>query len=159
MTHTSMRSRAAIAFAVLFMLGTACGTESGGGSGGAGAGTDAGGAYGGGGATSTPSGVAGGGEDDGGGGEDDGRGGEATATVQVNNFLFAPSDIEVAAGSEIEVMNGNANTPHTFTVEGTDIDLELSPMDSEDVTIDVDPGSYDVICRFHGQMTATLSVT
>jgi plastocyanin len=32
-------------------------------------------------------------------------------------------------------------------------------MDSEDVTIDVDPGSYDVICRFHGQMTATLTVT
>jgi len=152
MTHKRMRSRAAIAFAVLFMLGTACGTESGGGSAGSDGGGNAGGAYGGGGATSTPSGAAGGGEDDGGGGE-------AAATVQVNNFLFAPSDIEVAAGSEIEVKNGNANTPHTFTVEGTDIDLELSPMDSEDVTIDVDPGSYDVICRFHGQMTATLTVT
>jgi plastocyanin len=152
MTHKRMRSRPAIAFAVLFMLGTACGTESGGGSAGSDGGGNAGGAYGGGGATSTPSGAAGGGEDDGGGGE-------AAATVQVNNFLFAPSDIEVAAGSEIEVKNGNANTPHTFTVEGTDIDLELSPMDSEDVTIDVDPGSYDVICRFHGQMTATLTVT
>jgi plastocyanin len=152
MTHKRMRSRAAIAFAVLFMLGTACGTESGGGSAGSDGGGNAGGAYGGGGATSTPSGAAGGGEDDGGGGE-------SAATVQVNNFLFAPSDIEVAAGSEIEVKNGNANTPHTFTVEGTDIDLELSPMDSEDVTIDVDPGSYDVICRFHGQMTATLTVT
>lgn len=152
MTHKRMRSRAAIAFAVLFMLGTACGTESGGGSAGSDGGGNAGGAYGGGGPTSTPSGAAGGGEDDGGGGE-------AAATVQVNNFLFAPSDIEVAAGSEIEVKNGNANTPHTFTVEGTDIDLELSPMDSEDVTIDVDPGSYDVICRFHGQMTATLTVT
>jgi plastocyanin len=148
MTQTPTRSRALIAFAVLFTLGTACGTENGGGSGGAGAG----GAYGGGGATSTPSGA-------GGGGEDDGGGGEEAATVQVNNFLFAPSDIEVAAGSEIEVKNGNANTPHTFTVEGTGIDLELSPMDSEDVTIDVDPGSYDVICRFHGQMTATLTVT
>ena len=152
MTQKRMRSRAAIAFAVLFLLGTACGTESGGGSAGSDGGGGAGGAYGGGGATSTPSGAAGGGEDDGGGGE-------AAATVQVNNFLFAPSDIEVAAGSEIEVKNGNANTPHTFTVEGTDIDLELSPMDSEDVTIDLDPGSYDVICRFHGQMTATLTVT
>ena len=148
MTQTPTRSRALIAFAVLFTLGTACGTENGGGSGGAGAG----GAYGGGGATSTPSGA-------GGGGEDDGGGGEEAATVQVNNFLFAPSDIEVAAGSEIEVKNGNANTPHTFTVEGTNIDLELSPMDSEDVTIDLDPGSYDVICRFHGQMTASLTVT
>ena len=31
-------------------------------------------------------------------------------------------------------------------------------MDSEDVTIDLDPGSYDFICRFHAQMTGTLTV-
>jgi plastocyanin len=138
-----------IALAALLLLGAACGSDGG-----------AGGPYGGGGASPTSGGgAAGGGGDDGGGGEDDGGGGSAAVTVQVNNFLFAPSNIEVAAGSEIEVKNGNANTPHTFTVEGTNIDLELSPMDSEDVTIDVDPGSYDVICRFHGQMTATLTVT
>jgi len=150
MTEIRMRSRAMIALVALLLLGAACGSDSGG----------AGGPYGGGGASPTTGGGAAGGDgDDGGGGEDDGGGGSAAVTVQVNNFLFAPSNIEVAAGSEIEVKNGNANTPHTFTVEGTDIDLELSPMDSEDVTIDVDPGSYDVICRFHGQMTATLTVT
>ena len=143
MTGTRMRSRAMIALAALLLLGAACGSDGGTG----------GGPYGGGGASPTTGGGAAG------GGEDDGGGGQAAATVQVNNFLFAPSNIEVAAGSEIEVKNGNANTPHTFTVEGTDIDLELSPTDSEDVTIDVDPGSYDVICRFHGQMTATLTVT
>ena len=150
MTESRMRSRAMTALAALLLLGAACGSDGGTG----------GGPYGGGGASpTTGGGAAGGGGDDGGGGEDDGGGGSAAVTVQVNNFLFAPSNIEVAAGSEIEVKNGNANTPHTFTVEGTDIDLELSPMDSEDVTIDVDPGSYDVICRFHGQMTATLTVT
>jgi len=149
MTESRMRSRAMIALAALLLLGAACGSDDG-----------AGGPYGGGGASPTSGGgAAGGGGGDGGGGEDDGGGGSAPVTVQVNNFLFAPSDIEVAAGSEIEVKNGNANTPHTFTVEGTDIDLELSPMDSEDVTIDLDPGSYDVICRFHGQMSATLTVT
>jgi plastocyanin len=152
-TEIRISSRALIAFAVLVMLGTACGTGSGGGSGGAGAGYGASGGS----ATSTPSGAmgGGGGEDDGGGGDS----GSAGATVQVNNFLFSPSDIEVAAGLEIVIKNGNASTAHTFTVEGTDIDLELSPMDSEDVTIDLDPGSYEVICRFHGQMKATLTVT
>jgi len=149
MTGIRMRSRVVITLAVLVTLGTACGSDSG-----------AGGLYGDGGASPTSGGgAAGGGMDGGGGGEDDGGGGSAALTVQVNNFLFAPSNIEVAAGSEIEVKNGNANTPHTFTVEGTDIDLELSPMDSEDVTIDLDPGGYDVICRFHGQMTATLTVS
>jgi plastocyanin len=136
-----------IAFAVVFLLSTACGADNDGGDG------DTGG-----GATSTPSATAGG--DGGEGGEDDGGGDSGAAiTVQVNNFLFAPSNIEVSAGSEIQVENGNPNTPHTFTVEGTDVDLELSPMDSEDLTIDIDPGSYEVICRFHAQMTATLTVT
>src|SRR5688500_18320258 len=146
MTDLRSRSRALIPLVALLILGAACGSDGG-----------AGGPYGGGGASPTTGGAAGG--DDGGGGEDDGGDGSAALTVQVNNFLFAPSDIKVAAGSEIEVKNGNANTPHTFTVEGSDIDLELSPMDSEDLTIDLDPGSYDVICRFHGQMTATLTVT
>ena len=150
MIESRTRSRAMIALAALLLLGAACGSDGGG----------AGGPYGGGGAGPTSGGGAAGGDGgDGGGGEDDGGGGSAAVTVQVNNFLFAPSNIEVAAGSEIEVKNGNANTPHTFTVEGTNIDLELSPMDSEDVTIDLDPGSYGVICRFHGQMTATLTVT
>ena len=144
MTESRMRSRAMIALAALLLLGAACGSDGGGG---AGPTADGGAA--------SP--TAGGGTTR--GGEDDGGNGSGAVTVQVNNFLFAPSDIEVAAGSEIEVKNGNANTPHTFTVEGTNIDLELSPMDSEDVTIDLDPGSYDVICRFHGQMTATLTVT
>jgi plastocyanin len=149
MTDTHMRSRAMVALAALLLLGAACGGD--GGSDGGSDGGAGGGPYGGGGASPTAGGAVGGGEDEG--------GGETAATVQVNNFLFAPSDIEVAAGSEIQVKNGNPNTPHTFTVEGTDIDLELSAMDSEDVTIDLDPGSYDVICRFHGQMTATLTVT
>jgi cytochrome c oxidase subunit 2 len=139
MTGTRMRSHAMIALAALLLIGAACGSDD-----------DTGG---------TPTGGGGASPTTGGAGEDDGASGSAAVTVQVNNFLFAPSDIEVAAGSEIEVKNGNANTPHTFTVEGTDVDLELSPMDSEDLTIDLDPGSYDVICRFHGQMTATLTVT
>ena len=157
MTEIRMRSRAMIALVALLLLGAACGSD--GGAGGPYGGGGASPTTGGGGASPTTGGGAAGGGEDNGGGEDDGGGGSAAVTVQVNNFLFAPSDIEVAAGSEIEVKNGNANTPHTFTVEGTDIDLELSPMDSEDVTIDLDPGSYDVICRFHGQMTATLTVT
>lgn len=151
MTETRIRSRAVVGIATLLLIG-ACGSDGGGG------GSGGGGYYGGGGGDTTGTTAAGGamaGGGDDGGGDDSGS---TAATVQVNNFLFSPSDIEVAAGSEIEVENGNASTPHTFTVQGTDIDLELSPMDSEDVTIDLDPGTYDVICRFHGQMKATLTV-
>jgi plastocyanin len=94
---------------------------------------------------------------DGGGG--DGDGGSAAASVQANNFSFDPGELEVASGDELEVRNGNANTPHTFTVDGTDVDVELTPLGSETVEIDLDPGEYEFLCRFHPQMTGTLTVT
>ena len=58
-----------------------------------------------------------------GGRGDDGASSDAPV-VQANNFSFDPSELEVASGSTITVKNGNANTPHTFTVEDTDIDIE-----------------------------------
>jgi plastocyanin len=96
------------------------------------------------------------------GGEDDPEGEDdagGQVTLQANNFAFDPAELRVKSGKEINVKNGNANTPHTFTVEGTDIDLELSPLDVEDVEIDLDPGEYGFLCRFHDGMTGTLTVT
>jgi plastocyanin len=92
-------------------------------------------------------------------GGDTGAGGGTAAGLQANNFSFDPTELDVAAGSELEVRNGNASTPHTFTVDGTDVDVELAPLASESVTIDLDPGKYDFACRFHPQMTGTLAVT
>jgi len=90
------------------------------------------------------------------GGDDEGSG---AATVQANNFSFDPSELEVPAGTEIEVRNGNANTPHTFTISDTQIDVELGGLGSEIVVLDLDPGTYDFLCRFHPQMTGTITVT
>jgi plastocyanin len=95
------------------------------------------------------------GDDDGSDGGGDGGG---DADLSIDNFAFSPDAIEVAPGTEIVVENANGSTPHTFTVEGTDVDLELGPGDVEDVAIDLDPGTYDFRCRFHPQMTGTLTV-
>ncbi len=90
-----------------------------------------------------------------------GETGVAGATVSLNNFLFQPADLEVASGTELEVVNANSRTPHTFTVVGEDVDVELAPLTSETTAIDLPPGVYDVICRFHQAqaMTGTLTVT
>ena len=55
----------------------------------------------------------------------------------------------------------NPATPHTFTVEGTDIDVANDPQSSQEVTIDLDPGTYTFFCRFHRAqgMEGTLTVT
>ncbi len=91
---------------------------------------------------------------------DAGAGG-ASLAVALNNYLFDPARIEVESGATIDVQNANANTPHTFTVRGTDIDVSLEPLTSDSAVIDLDPGSYTVICRLHTafDMEARLTVT
>jgi plastocyanin len=79
--------------------------------------------------------------------------------VNANNFSFNPAEVTVASGDTITARNVNPLTPHTFTVEDTDIDVNLSGGTQEDVTIDLDPGEYGFVCTIHGQMTGTLTVT
>jgi plastocyanin len=96
----------------------------------------------------------------GGGGMGDGGGqNKGDVALQAVNFSFSPADLEVASGTELVVRNAATDTPHTFTVEDTDVDVELSPGDVEDVEIDLDAGTYAFHCRFHSQMTGTLTVT
>ena len=88
-------------------------------------------------------------------------GAEADVQVSLNNYLFDPNPIEVTSGDVVAVRNGNTKTPHTFTVVGQDVDLELGPLETETVRITLEPGTYDLVCRFHEalDMTGTLVVS
>jgi plastocyanin len=147
------RKAAAAGTLVLALVATACGNGSGASDGGGG------GAYGGGGggyassratptdATSSDS-----------GGTTEGSGGKTLTQV---NYQFTPSNLKVRQGDTITVSDTNPTTPHTFTVEGTDIDVANDAQSSQEVTIDLDPGSYAFFCRFHRAqgMEGTLTVT
>jgi plastocyanin len=152
----------AVGVVVLALVGTACAGDDGGGSG-------SGGSSGGGPSGSGEAGGYGGG---GGYGRGDygttgttGSAGGATAadiTVTAVDYRFDPANITAMSGDVIEVRDTSPRTPHTFTVEGTGIDLAVDPQGSGKVTIDLEPGTYDVVCRLHGAgqgMTATLTVT
>jgi len=78
--------------------------------------------------------------------------------VTLQDFAFAPADITIAAGGKIEITNGGA-APHTFTVTDTDIDVTVQPGEDASVDVTLDPGTYDLICRFHPEMTGTVTVT
>jgi len=88
-------------------------------------------------------------------------GAEADVEASVNNYLFDPDPLEVSSGDVLAVRNGNTRTPHTFTVVGEDVDLTLGPLETKTVEITLEPGTYDLICRFHETlgMTGTLIVT
>jgi len=141
-----MSVRMASAVLVAGLLGAACGSGGGGG----------GGAYGaGGGSTSSPStsGSASAGYQYGSGGGSSGSsgsaGGPSVLTLTQVNFEFTPAKINVNAGDTITVSDTNPSTPHTFTIDGTNIDVSNNGGQSQDVTIDLTPGTYAFYCRFH----------
>jgi plastocyanin len=147
----------------LALLGAACANDDGGN---AGSGGDAtGGAVTG---STGSSGASGGGAYGGGGygssggmtGSTSTGGGSSVLTLTQVNYQFTPARITVHRGDTITVSDTNPNTPHTFTVTGTDIDVSNDAMSSQDVTIDLAPGTYPFICRFHESqgMTGTLVV-
>jgi plastocyanin len=57
------------------------------------------------------------------------------------------------------VANANASTPHSFTVDGTSIDVTLDPGTVVSVHVNLDPGTYSFHCRYHASMTGSLTVT
>lgn len=70
-----------------------------------------------------------------------------------------PERITVASGDVLFVDNTHIFR-HSFTVEGTDIDVEIPALQSVRIPIDLPPGTYDVICDIpgHEDMTSTLVV-
>jgi plastocyanin len=158
-----VRMRVLVALAALAVLAAACGGDS----------NDAGA----GGATATGA-TAATGATDSGSGDDPGAGSlyggsngttgatgatgaNADVSVSLNNYLFDPATVKLSSGDVVAVRNANAKTPHTFTVVGEDVDLELAPLTTETTTIDLAPGTYQLICRFHESlgMKATLKVS
>jgi plastocyanin len=96
----------------------------------------------------------------GGGGSDGGSpdGGEAPSTVTLRDNAFAPADPVIDAG-DVELVN-EGESPHTFTIEGEDVDVEVDAGQTTTVTVDLPAGTYTVFCGFHrGQgMEGTLTV-
>jgi plastocyanin len=89
-----------------------------------------------------------------------GSSGATTLQQGAGGLVFAPTTLTVTKGESIIVKNvGTA--AHTFTVTGTAIDAVNDPGKSQSVTIDLTPGTYPFVCRFHASlgMKGTLTVT
>jgi len=139
------------------VLGAACGKKgtttpanAGAGGGGSSSSTGGGGRYGGGSGTSSS------------GTSNSGGGGTSALTLQQTNSLrFVPAKFSVKGGASITVQNVTTSIPHTFTVDGTSIDITNNPGQSQKVKIDLKPGTYPFHCKFHVAqgMKGTLTVT
>lgn len=70
-----------------------------------------------------------------------------------------PDPVELDAGSVAFVDNVDV-LHHTFTVPGTDIDVQVPARQARRVPVDLAPGSYELVCTISGHeaMTSTLDV-
>ncbi|MDP9231856.1 MAG: cupredoxin domain-containing protein [Actinomycetota bacterium] len=64
-------------------------------------------------------------------------------------LVFSPTTLTVPQGQTITISNVSPSTTHTFTVTGQTIDLTNQGGQSQQLTIDLPPGTYPFICRFH----------
>ena len=97
-------------------------------------------------------------------------GGGGTTDVGMTEFKFDPNDLEVTAGDTIALSN-DGKIPHNFTiVEGNDptgggaelaASDDVSPGDTGDLTVDVEPGKYSFLCTIpgHAEQGMTGSIT
>jgi plastocyanin len=79
-----------------------------------------------------------------------------TTSVEMGDFFYEPGCVEVDDGATLSIDN-TGKAPHTFTIDGAEANVAAG----ESATLDlanIAPGTYEVICIFHPQMTAALRV-
>ena len=76
-------------------------------------------------------------------------GGTSNVTVTLANFTFTPGTVTVTSGGTIHLANSTPNTLHTFVITGHGTDVEIAAGASQDVKIDLPPGTYPFVCRIH----------
>jgi plastocyanin len=84
---------------------------------------------------------------------DDGGGG---ADLTIVDFSFSPQELSVSEGQTITVTN-IGETSHTFTTEDGAIDETIGAGDTVEIEL-TGVASGGFVCRFHSQMSGTLTV-
>jgi plastocyanin len=78
-----------------------------------------------------------------------GRGTSFTITLRDN--LFVPSCFTASAAQRLNLVNEDG-VLHSFTLEGTPIDVDVSPnetLDLDPVAGVIEPGTYHLVCKYH----------
>lgn len=94
----------------------------------------------------------------GGGGEPSGGGVASDSLAMVDN-AFEPGRWKVAEGQTYTLEN-RGRALHNLTISEADLDVDVEPGQTQSVEIDLDPGQYEMVCKFHiaQGMTGTVIV-
>lgn len=72
-------------------------------------------------------------------------------SMEADDFYFAPTFVKAKPGTTVTVnLKNDGKVPHTFTVEGQNVDQTLNPAQTATVQVRVpSTGSVVYYCRFH----------
>ena len=80
-------------------------------------------------------------------------------SVRTTDFAFVPASLSAPAGAIRFDAGNDDSAAHTFTVQGTSVDIPLPPGGSGTATATLAAGGYDFRCRIHPDMTGRLTVS
>jgi plastocyanin len=84
----------------------------------------------------------------------------ATFTITISNFAFDPNCFTASASQGISIVNQDV-ADHTFTINGTDVDVPIAAgqtFNGEPISGAVSPGTYDFLCTLHPTMTGQVTI-
>ena len=82
-----------------------------------------------------------------------------TTSVVMSDFAFGPSCLRVDRDATVSLDNEGA-APHTFTLDDTEVNADVPAGDRGSANLTgVAPGTYTVICTYHPQMVAVITIT
>jgi plastocyanin len=86
-----------------------------------------------------------------------GGGGETTSSLTMVDNEFQPADF-TAGGTTLTVTNDGVAL-HNITVADGGIDQDVAAGESAEVDLSgLEPGTYDMTCSYHPEMTGSLTV-
>jgi plastocyanin len=84
---------------------------------------------------------------------------ENTVNVTASGFAFKPTTATAKAGEIYFEVKNDDTTNHTFTIDGTDVDIHLDGGKSGEKETTLKAGSNEWHCTIHTSMKGTLTVS
>ena len=80
-----------------------------------------------------------------------GKGARAKLDLEVDDFYFGPTFVKAAPGQVVTVtVKNEGRATHTFTVDGSGVDQQLSPDTKATIEVTMPASGYvNYYCRFH----------
>jgi plastocyanin len=77
--------------------------------------------------------------------------GKSSIEVEQDNFYFGPTVLTGSPGQQITIaLKNEGSVAHTFTIDSLNVDVELQPDQTRDVTVTFPQSGFtEFYCRFH----------